>query len=55
MKNGLILTMAAFILLMATGCETYKGAKEDTAKGAEWSKDKVKKGAKYHTLFVTLF
>ncbi len=27
--------------------DTWNGAKEDTAKDAEWSKDKVNDGAKY--------
>ena len=36
------------MVLIASGCsKTWKGVKEDTAKGAQWSKDKVNDGAKY--------
>jgi predicted small secreted protein len=48
MKKNLILIMALLIAIFANGCNgTSKGVKEDTAKGAEWSKDKVNDGAKY--------
>ena len=58
MKKGLTLIISLFIVLMASGCETYNGAKEDTTDGAElskekakdgveWSKDKVNDGAEY--------
>ena len=48
MKKSLIFIMFLFIVFIANGCSgTWKGAKEDTSKGAQWSKDKVNDGAKY--------
>jgi predicted small secreted protein len=47
MKKSLTFITALLALFLASGCETWKGAKEDTAKSAEWSKEKVNDGAKY--------
>jgi len=47
MKKSLIFLMLLFVVLMASGCETWRGVKKDTSNGAEWSKDKVNDGAKY--------
>lgn len=48
MKKSLTFIMLLFMVLIASGCSgTWKGAKEDTSKGVEWSKDKVNDGAKY--------
>ena len=45
MKKSLIFLMLLFVVLMASGCETWRGVKKDTSNGAEWSKDKVNDGA----------
>ena len=47
MKKSLMFLMLIFVVLMASGCETWRGVKKDTSNGAEWSKDKVNDGAKY--------
>lgn len=48
MKKSLTIVMLILMILVASGCEgTWKGAKEDTSKGTQWSKDKVNDGAKY--------
>lgn len=48
MKKSLTIIILIFMALVASGCEgTWKGAKEDTSKGTQWSKDKVNDGAKY--------
>ena len=47
MKKSLTFIMLLFVVLMTSGCETWRGVKKDTANGAEWSKDKVNDGAKY--------
>jgi predicted small secreted protein len=48
MKKSLTIVILIFMILVASGCEgTWKGAKEDTSKGTQWSKDKVNDGAKY--------
>jgi len=47
MKKSLMFLMLLFVVLMASGCETWRGVKKDTSNGAEWSKDKVNDGAKY--------
>lgn len=47
MKKILTFIMFLFVVLMASGCETWEGAKKDTATGAEQSKEKVNDGAKY--------
>ncbi|MCX6061648.1 MAG: hypothetical protein NT103_05290 [Campylobacterales bacterium] len=47
MKKSLTFIILLFVVLMASGCETWQGAKKDTANGAQWSKDKVNDGAKY--------
>jgi predicted small secreted protein len=39
--------MLLFVVLMTSGCETWRGVKKDTSDGAEWSKEKVNDGAKY--------
>jgi len=48
MKKSSSIMILLFMALVASGCSgTWKGAKEDTSKGAQWSKDKVNDGAKY--------
>lgn len=47
MKKGLAFIILMFVVFIASGCETWQGAKKDAATGAEWSKDKVNDGAKY--------
>lgn len=48
MKKSLTIIIFVFVALFASACSgTWKGVKEDTSKGAEWSKDKVNDGAKY--------
>ena len=48
MKKSLTIIILLLMAIWASGCNgTWKGAKEDTSKGAEWSKDKVNDGAKY--------
>jgi len=48
MKKSLTFIILLFVVVAFSGCgETYEGAKEDTEKGAEWSKEKVNDGAKY--------
>lgn len=47
MKKSLTFLILLFVVLMASGCETWRGVKKDTSNGAEWSKDKVNDGAKY--------
>lgn len=48
MKKSLTFIILLLVTILANGCNgTSKGAKEDTAKAAEWSKDKVNDGAKY--------
>ncbi|MDP2894503.1 MAG: hypothetical protein Q8N78_09100 [Sulfurimonas sp.] len=48
MKKSLTFIIVLFVALMTSGCgETWQGAKKDTSKNTEWSKDKVNDGAKY--------
>ena len=47
MKKSLLFLMLLFVAFMATGCETWRGVKQDTSDGAQWSKEKVNDGAKY--------
>jgi predicted small secreted protein len=48
MRKSLIIIILLFITLFTSACSgTWKGVKEDTSKGAEWSKNKVNDGAKY--------
>lgn len=44
MKQTLFL--ATYLLLFA-GCATWSGIKEDTGTAAEWTKEKVNKGAEF--------
>lgn len=44
MKQMFLIT--AFLLFFA-GCATWRGIKEDTGTAAEWTKDKVNRGAGY--------
>lgn len=43
MKKVILVVMA----LLISGCATWKGVKEDTKEGAEWTKTKINKGAEY--------
>lgn len=47
MKKSLTFIMLLFAVLMVSGCETWRGAKQDASDGAQWSKEKVNDGAKY--------
>lgn len=47
MKKSLTFIILLFVVLMASGCETWHGVKKDASDGAQWSKDKVNDGAKY--------
>lgn len=47
MKKSILFLTLLFAAFMASGCETYDGAKKDASDGAEWSKEKVNEGAKY--------
>ncbi|QKF66520.1 hypothetical protein AVENP_0964 [Arcobacter venerupis] len=47
MRKSLSFIIFIFVLLAASGCATWEGAKQDTSDGAQWSKEKVNDGAKY--------
>lgn len=47
MKKSFIFLMLLCAVLMVSGCETWRGVKQDTSDGAQWSKEKVNDGAKY--------
>ena len=47
MKKSLTYSMLLLVVLMASGCGTWHGMKQDASDGAQWSKDKVNDGAKY--------
>jgi predicted small secreted protein len=34
-------------LVFLSGCATWSGIKKDTSDGAEWTKEKINKGAEY--------
>ena len=41
-------TLFVFVLgLLLTGCATWQGVKKDSSDAAEWTKEKVNKGASY--------
>jgi len=37
----------ALIIFLVSGCATWSGVKQDTKTGANWTKEKVHKGATY--------
>lgn len=36
-----------FVMIFFSGCATWNGIKKDTSDAADWTKEKVNKGAEY--------